>query len=72
MFGQDFRLEVLKIAGRYILVHYLDFGARFEARVLKIAGKDIGARFEAGGAQNCRKVYARAIIVTLGLGRPVI
>ena len=35
----------------------LDFGARFEAGVLKIAGKYIGARIEAGGAQNCWEVY---------------
>ena len=49
MSGQDLRLE--ESCRKVIL------GQDLRLYVLKLAGKYIGARFEAGGAQNYRKVY---------------
>ena len=49
MSGQDLRLE--EICRKVIL------GQDLRLYVLKLAGKYIGARFEAGGTQNYRKLY---------------
>ena len=53
---------MLKIAGKHILVIRLEFWARFESGVLKITGKFIEARFEAGGAENCKKIHPCALV----------